>query len=128
MDSEQVTPRRQTTTAPAPARDPAHENDLHALMLAPHALIESCQAVNGEMLAFWQSRLKDGLATSARLLECTSFDSALEIQLDYAKATLQACLDQSARIAGLMMQALDGRLMLKPVTEPPNERASAMAA
>ena len=125
MASEQVTPLPRTTTATPQVRD---GTDLFALMLAPPALVVSCQALNGEMLAFWQSRLKDGLATSARLVECTSFEGALEIQLDYAKATLQACLDQSARIAGLMMRALDGGPTPQPVAEPSDGRASAMAA
>jgi hypothetical protein len=117
-----------TTTATTRAGEAAQGYDLQAFMLAPPALIASCQALNGEMLAFWQSRLKDGLATSARLVECTSFDGALELQLDYAKATLQACLDQSARITGLMMRALDGGPTPQPVAEPSDERASAMAA
>jgi hypothetical protein len=127
MDSEQVMALPRTTTATTRAGEAAQGYDLQAFMLAPHALIESCQALNGEMLAFWQSRLKDGLATGARLLECTSFESALEIQLDHVKATLQACIDQSARVTALMMQPLDGR-PTKPVAAPPNEAASAMAA
>jgi hypothetical protein len=59
-----------------------------------------------EALAFWQSCLKEGLATGQRLLECDSAEGALEIQLDYAKAALQAYLDQSAKIGDLVSRSL----------------------
>lgn len=128
MDNEHVTPLRQTTTATAQDKGAGHTSDLDALMLAGHALIDGCQAINAEMLAFWQSRLKDGLATGARLLECTSADGALEIQADYAKATLQAYLDQSAKITGLVVRALNGGLAPKPIAVGPKGQTDAMAA
>ena len=128
MANEHVTPLPQTTAAPAQDRGTKHPGDLHALMLAGHALIDGCQAVNAEMLAFWQSRLKDGLATGARLLECTSADGAVEIQADYAKATLQAYLDQSAKITRLVMHALNGGLTPKPIAAAPKGQTDAIAA
>lgn len=128
MDNEHVTPLPQTMTATAQDQGAGHRGDLQALLLAGQALIDGCQAVNAEMLAFWQSRLKHGLATGGRLLECTSAESALEIQLDYAKAALQAYLDQSARITGLVMQAFTESLMAKPVAGTPRRQPSALAA
>jgi hypothetical protein len=89
---------QETSAAPA--------GDLHKLILVRQAWIDGYQAINAEMLAFWQSRLKAGLAVGGHLLDCTSVDSALEVQLDYAKAALQAYLDQSARTTGLLMRAL----------------------
>ena len=127
MADQHVTPLRQTTMA-TPERAAGHLGDLHALIRGGHALIDVCQAVNVEMLAFWQSRLKDRLATGGRLLECTSADSALEVQLDYAKAALQANLDQSARITRLVMQALDEALSPKPFAVPRKRQMSATAA
>lgn len=128
MDNEHLTPLSRTITATAQDRGAKHTADLHALMLAGHALIDGCQAVNAEMLAFWQSRLKDSLATGGRLLECTSAESALEIQLDYAKAALQAHLDQSARITGLVMQAFTESLMPQPVAGTSQGQTEALAA
>lgn len=128
MDNEHVTPLPQTTTATAQEEGAGYTGDLHALMLAGDALIDGCQAVNAEMLAFWQSRLKAGLATGGRLLECTSAEAAVEIQLDYAKATLQAYLDQSARITGLVTQALDDGFMPKPIAAASKRQTSAKAA
>lgn len=115
MDDEQVTRLPQTSMAIIQEKGAARTNDLHALMLAGQALIDGGQAINAEMLAFWQSRLKAGLATGGQLLECNSAESALEVQLDHAKATLQAYLDQSARITGLLRQALDAGLRPEPV-------------
>ena len=100
MEHEQVTPLPQTTMA-TQKTSAAPADDLHRLILVRQAWIDGHQAINAEMLAFWQSRLKAGLAVGGQLLECTSVDSVLEVQLDYAKAALQAYLDQSARITGL---------------------------
>jgi hypothetical protein len=128
MDNEHVTPLPRTPTAAAQDKAAGHTDHLHALMLAGQALIDGAQAVNAEMLAFWQSQLKAGLATGGRLLECTSADSAMEVQLDYAKAALQAYLDQSAKITGLVMQAFNDGIMPRPVAATSKGQTSAMAA
>lgn len=105
MDSEKVTPINEPTAAVGARQAAICADGFHTFMAGGHALIDGCHAVNGEMLAFWQSRLKDGLATGQRLLECSSAEAALEIQLDYAKAALQAYLDQCAKISGLITQS-----------------------
>ena len=92
------------------------------------AWIGGHQDINAEMLAFWQSRLKAGLAAGGQLLECTSVDSVLEVQLDYAKAALQAYLDQSARITGLVMRALSAGFLPEPPAAVSNGQARALAA
>jgi hypothetical protein len=110
---------QETSAAPA--------GDLHKLILARQAWIDGCQAINAEMLAFWQSRLKAGLAVGGQLLECTSVDSALEVQLDYAKAALQAYLDQSARLTRLIMRALSAGALPEPAAVS-NGQTRALAA
>jgi hypothetical protein len=105
MEAKQVTPAAQLTAGPAQDRAAHYANDLTAFMSAGQALLDGGQAINTEMLAFWQSRFKNGLETGQRLLECDSPQGALEIQLDYCKAALQAYLDQSTRVAGLMIRA-----------------------
>ncbi len=128
MDTQQVTPIAQTATATA-RDDAAHyTSDLSALMSAGQALVDGCQAINAEMLAFWQSRLKDGLATGQRLLECGSPQTALEIQLDYAKTALQAYLDQSTKIVGLLSHALTEGVMPKRSAQAPSGAKDALAA
>jgi hypothetical protein len=129
MDTQHVTPITQQATATAQDRAANYTSDLNAIMSAGQALIDGCQAINGEMLAFWQSRLKDGLATGQRLLESGgSPQNAWEIQLDYTKAALQAYLDQSTKIAGLLTHALTDSLMPQTTAQTPSGPAKALAA
>jgi hypothetical protein len=127
MNTEHVTPITQPATVTAKEQPASYAADVNALMFAGHALIDGCQAVNAEMLAFWQSRLKDGLATGCRLLECGSADGAWEIQLDYAKAALQAYVDQSTKIAGLVTHAWADSFLPKVAASAPRP-AGALAA
>ena len=127
MEHEQVTPLPQTTMA-TQKTSAAPADDLHRLILVRQAWIGGHQDINAEMLAFWQSRLKAGLAVGGQLLECTSVDSVLEVQLDYAKAALQAYLDQSARITGLLMRALSAGYLPVPAAAVSNGQTRALAA
>jgi Phasin protein len=125
---EKVTLLPQPTVGTSQQRSAAHPEDLHKLMLAGQGLIDCAQAINAEMLAFWQSRLKSGLALGGQLLESTSVDSALEVQLDYAKGAMQAYLDQSARVAGLLIHALDAGFVQAPVAAISSVPTTAAAA
>jgi hypothetical protein len=127
MDTEHVMPITQPATVVAEDQPAGDTADLHTFMFAGHALIDGAQTVNAEMLAFWQSRLKDGLATGQRLLESGSAEGAWEIQLDYAKAALQAYVDQSTRIAHLLTRALTDSVLPKARGQAPR-RATALAA
>ena len=128
MDTEHVTPITQPATVAAQDQPASDTADLHTMMSAGHALIDGAQTVNAEMLAFWQSRLKDGLATGQRLLECGSAEGAWEIQLDYAKAALQAYVDQSTKIAGLVTHALTDSVRPKARGQAARRPTSALAA
>jgi hypothetical protein len=109
MHTEQATPL--SPLAPAQHRPASDIGDLNLFMLAGHAVIEGGQKVSAEMLAFWQSRLKDAVATGRRLLECASAQDAWEIQLEYAQSALQAYVDQSAKVAGLVAHTLTDSLL-----------------
>jgi hypothetical protein len=128
MDTQQVRSIPQTATTAAQKHAANYTSDLNAFMFAGQALVDGCQAIGAETLAFWQSRLKHGLATGQRLLECGSPQSALEIQLDYAKAALQAYLDQSTRVAGLLTHAVTDSLTPKGAAQTPSGPTNARAA
>jgi hypothetical protein len=128
MDTQQVTSIPQIATRAAQEQAANYASDLSAFMFAGQALVDGCQAINAEMLAFWQSRLKHGLATGQRLLECGSPEGAMEIQLDYAKAALQAYLDQSTKVTGLLTHALTDSLLPKGVAQTPGGPPNALAA
>jgi hypothetical protein len=98
--------------------------DVNLFMLAGRAAIEGGE----EMLAFWQSRLKDAVATSRRLLECASAQDAWEIQLEYAQSGLQAYVDQSAKVAGLVAHTLTDSLLPNAPGAAPGGAITAHAA
>ena len=106
MDGEQVTPISKAPAAAELDQGTLYAAGFNRLVAAGHALIDGCQAASVEMFAFWQSRLKESLGTGQRLLECDSAEGVLEIQLEYARAALQAYADHSTRIAGLASRSL----------------------
>jgi hypothetical protein len=78
-----------------------YKSNLEAVMASGQAVISNLQAINGETLAFLQSRIKESLTTSKRLAECTSPEAAIEIQLEFAKAALQSYVDQCSKLGAL---------------------------
>jgi hypothetical protein len=106
MDSEQVTPIIELTAEAERDQAALYAAGFNGLVSAGHAVIDGCHAISMEMIAFWQSRLKEGIATGQRLLACDSAEAALEVQLDYAKAAVQAYVDQSAKIGDLVSRSL----------------------
>jgi phasin family protein len=78
-----------------------YKSNLEAAMVSGQAVISNLQAINGETLAFVQSRIKESLTTSKRLAECTSPEAAIEIQLEFAKAALQSYVDQCSKLGEL---------------------------
>jgi len=125
MESERVTPIIKAPAAAGPDQGALYAAGFNRLMSAGHGLIDDCQAVGVEMLAFWQSRLKEGLATGQHLLECDSAEGAMEVQLDFAKAAIQAYVDQSIKIGDLASRSL--ARMCEPVKPAPSE-TTALAA
>ena len=126
MHPEQVTPS--TPSATAQDQPASYTGDVNALMFAGHALIGSSQQVSAEILAFWQSRLKDAVATGRRLLGCSSAEDAWEIQLEYAQAALQAYVDQSTKVAGLVTHTFTESLLPQVPGAAPSQSTSALAA
>jgi hypothetical protein len=93
-----------------------HDN-FNAAMAASQAAISGFQAVNAELLAFFQSRAKDSLATGQRLAECGSPEMAIEVQLDYTKFALQAYVYEVGKL-----NELTGRVLVD-VLAPLESRA-----
>lgn len=83
-----------------------YQDNLGALIASGQALVNSCQTMQGTVLAFAQSRAKEGLATGKLLAECGSPSHAAEIQLDFARTTLQAYADQLNQLGDLTRQVL----------------------
>ena len=80
------------------------------------------------MLAFWQSRLKDAVATGRGCWSARSAQNAWEIQLEYAQSALQAYVDQSTKVAGLIAHTLTDSLLPKTPGAAPSHSTTALAA
>jgi phasin family protein len=76
-----------------------YKGNFEAAMASSQALIGGCQSVTATLLAFAQSRAQEGLATGKRLAECGSPSDAAEIQLDFARATVQAYANQLSQLS-----------------------------
>jgi hypothetical protein len=82
------------------------QGNLGAALASGQAAICGAQEVTGALLAFLQSRTKDSLTAGQQLAACGSPAAAIEIQLEYSKAMLQAWADEFARL-----HALTGKIM-----------------
>ena len=98
-----------------------YQDNLGALIASGQAMINSCQTMHGALLAFLQSRAKEGLAVSQRLAECGSPQNAVEIELDFAREAMQAYADQFARWSALAGEAFTA------CAQPFQRRAAALA-
>jgi hypothetical protein len=117
MDSHEVTPGKEPV-ATERAHAALYVSGFNGMVAASHELVVGAQAITAEMLAFWQSRVKEGMVAVQRLLECRSVESAVEIHLDHAKGALQAYLDQSAKIGAAATRSLARpHAIVKPVSE-----------
>jgi hypothetical protein len=92
-----------------------------AAMASSQAAICGVQEVTAILLAFLQSRAKDGVAAGQQLAACRSPEAVVEVQLEYARAMLQSCTDEFGRL-----HALTGKI-LADVLVPAPSRAAAPA-
>jgi hypothetical protein len=84
-----------------------YKGNVEAMMASNQALVGGWQTVTAALLAFLQSRAKEGLATGQRLAECGSPGRAAEIQLDFARETVQAYADQLNQLGNTVRQVLN---------------------
>jgi hypothetical protein len=90
--------------------------NIGAAVASSQAAICGAQEITATLLAFLQSRAKDGLTAGQQFAACGSPEAAIEVQLEYAKAMLQAYTDEFGRL-----HALTGKILadiLQPVRSP----------
>jgi len=132
MASDNITSMQQAATSKReagfePARGCADMTalcrvNLGAAVASSQAAVCGAQEITATLLAFLQSRAKDGLAASQQLAACDSPEALVEVQLECAKAMLQAYADEFERL-----HALAGRI-LADVLVPVRSRAMPAAA
>jgi hypothetical protein len=84
-----------------------YKGNLEAAMTSSQVLLGGCQTITGALLAFMQSRAKEGLSTGQRLAGCGSPNAAAEIQLEFATETVQAYADQAKQLTETIRQVLN---------------------
>ncbi|MGO9675184.1 MAG: phasin family protein [Methylocella sp.] len=65
------------------------------------SFVNSLQTINAETTNYSKKSLEDGAAFLEKLLSAKSFESAIQIQSEYAKAFYEAFIAQSKKIAEL---------------------------
>jgi hypothetical protein len=93
-----------------------------AAMASSQAAICGVQEITGMLLAFLQSRAKDGLAAGQQLAACRSPEAVIEVQLEYARAMLQAYADEFGRL-----HALAGKILADVLVPVSSSAASGPA-
>jgi hypothetical protein len=91
--------------------------NIGAAVASSQAAACGAQEITATLLAFLQSRAKDGLAAGQQLAACDSPEALIEVQLECAKAMLQAYADEFDRL-----HALTGKI-LADVLVPVRSRA-----
>jgi hypothetical protein len=91
--------------------------NIGAAMASSQAVVCGAQEMTATLLAFLQSRAKDGLAASQQLAACRSREAVLEVQLECAQAMLQAYADEFGRLHALSSRILAD--VLVPVQRRP---------
>jgi hypothetical protein len=86
-----------------------------AAMASSQAAICGLQEITAMLLAFLQSRAKDGLAASQQLAACRSREAVIEVQLEYARAMLQTYTDELGRL-----HALGGKILADVLVPVPS--------
>jgi hypothetical protein len=93
-----------------------------AAMASSQTVICGVQEITAMLLAFLQSRAKDGLAAGQQLAACRSPEAMIEVQLEYARAMLQAYTDEFGRL-----HALAGKILADVLVPVPSCAASGPA-
>ena len=77
-------------------------DDLEAFVQANEMIMNGMAALNSEMLAFGNTRLRENLERSESLVGCKNAEEAFRIQCDFAQSATQRYLDQSNNLLTLL--------------------------
>ncbi len=86
-----------------------------SLLHSSNALMKAAGSLNAEILDFTKQRLDAGIAIGQSLAKCKSVQSALEIQMDFARSEAQIYLDEARKIMEMATQAANEGI--KPLRE-----------
>jgi len=77
-------------------------DDLEAFVQANEMIMNGMAALNSEMLAFGNTRLRENLERSESLVGCKNAEEAFRTQFDFAQSAPQQYLDQSNNLLTIL--------------------------
>ena len=109
------------------AFDPSQAlNGIEPILQASNKWLETWMAVGSEMLDFSRARLDRNLEMGKAIARSSSFDEALTLQANHARATLNEYFSEASKIADLGTRALfDSITALQPAMREATQRAAA---
>lgn len=85
----------------------AMKDNVDAFVAAGQAWLNAVQHANGEVAGFWREQMQRSVEVSKALAGCTSPQAAMDIQVDYTKTSMQACVDEWQKLGDIAGQALN---------------------
>jgi hypothetical protein len=77
-------------------------DDLEAFVQANEVIMNGMAALNSEMLAFGNKRLRENIERSESLVGCKDAEEAFRIQCDFAQSVTQQYLNQSNNLLTIL--------------------------
>ncbi len=77
-------------------------DDLEAFVQANEMIMNGMAALNSEMLAFGNTRLRENLERSESLVGCKNAEEAFRTQFDFAQSATQQYLDQTNNLLTIL--------------------------
>jgi hypothetical protein len=78
-----------------------HKGNLESMVASSRAVINGYQTLSSELLAFAQSRMKEGLDFGKRLAGCQSPESAMEAHSEFVTSAIRAYTDEFRTLGDL---------------------------
>jgi hypothetical protein len=117
---------QEASVAGQPRLEDASAAYLENAMHASQAMLRGMAALQSEMLAFANTRLREGLEASGSLLECRGdARQAVNLQLDFARRATEQYLDEAGKLMALAAQM--ARECWAPIEEKGREVAGRSA-
>jgi phasin family protein len=77
------------------------KDNLESMLASSQAMINGYQTISSELLAFVQSRMKEGMDFGKRLAACQSAESVLEVHSEFVKSAIKAYTDELRTLGDL---------------------------
>jgi hypothetical protein len=102
----------------------SNQDAVQAMLAANQAMMDGWTALNQEMMAFADHRLREELGRTESLIGCNGPEEALQLQASFVQATGEDYLREAQKLMGMMMDI--SRDYWAPVEERTREAMKAL--